>query len=181
MSSTYTSGSNIVRMYSWRLLWVFFFFSFFSFLFSMFIAKEALEVECPTSLTVRRKLSCWLCVSVLPPVLVPRYSEFPSGSTMPSFQSVPEPNMPHNVTYPFQQQHSPNPPSSGPGSPFGLPGKHRTPILIYNTSIWWMLVRPWGHPFLKCDVGFFFATFSPCKQDTLHTHSHSQHLHMMNA
>ena len=60
---------------------------------------------------------------MLPPVLVPRYSEFPSGSTMPAFQSVPEPNMPHNVTYPFQQQHSPNPPSSGPGSPFGLPGK----------------------------------------------------------
>ena len=159
----------------------FYFLSFHFFFFSMFIAKEALEVECPTSPTVRRKLSCWLCVSVLPPVLVPRYSEFPSGSTMPSFQSVPEPNMPHNVTYPFQQQHSPNPPSSGPGSPFGLPGKHRTPILIYNTSIWWMLVRPWGHPFLKCDVGFFFATFSPCKQDTLHTHSHSQHLHMMNA
>ena len=61
-------------------------------------------------------------VAVLPPVLVPRYSEFPSGSSMPAFQSVPEPNMPHNVTYPFQQQHSPNPPSSGPGSPYGLPG-----------------------------------------------------------
>ncbi|XP_041359447.1 mothers against decapentaplegic homolog 5-like [Gigantopelta aegis] len=58
---------------------------------------------------------------VLPPVLVPRYSEFPAhpGALAP-FQQVPEPSMPHNVTYPFQQQPQ-SPPNSGPGSPFGLP------------------------------------------------------------
>lgn len=70
---------------------------------------------------------------VLPPVLVPRYSEFPSaGGSMPAFQSVSEPSMPHNVTYPFQQQHSPNPPSSGPGSPFGLPAD--TPPPAYQAQ-----------------------------------------------
>ncbi|XP_050417415.1 mothers against decapentaplegic homolog 5 [Patella vulgata] len=63
---------------------------------------------------------------VLPPVLVPRYSEFPAHggpNHMPllPFQQVPEPSMPHNVTYPFQQQQPNSPQSSGPGSPFGLP------------------------------------------------------------
>ncbi|ESO93683.1 hypothetical protein LOTGIDRAFT_104873 [Lottia gigantea] len=71
---------------------------------------------------------------VLPPVLVPRYSEFPAHHGGPNhmpllpFQQVPEPSMPHNVTYPFQQpqatppQQQPNSPqSSGPGSPYGLP------------------------------------------------------------
>lgn len=58
---------------------------------------------------------------VLPPVLVPRYSEYPTHGALPPFQQIPEPSMPHNITYPFQQQHSPQTPSSGPGSPFGLP------------------------------------------------------------
>ena len=91
-------------------------------------------------------------------MLVPRYSEFPSGSTMPAFQSVPEPNMPHNVTYPFQQQHSPNPPSSGPGSPFGLPGKQPCLAKLQscdNECLWGhlathlktvMLAPPYPHP-----------------------------------
>uniref|UniRef100_A0A0B7AN79 SMAD family member n=1 Tax=Arion vulgaris TaxID=1028688 RepID=A0A0B7AN79_9EUPU len=58
---------------------------------------------------------------VLPPVLVPRYSEYPTHGALPPFQQIPEPSMPHNITYPFPQQHSPQTPSSGPGSPFGLP------------------------------------------------------------
>ncbi|RUS90293.1 hypothetical protein EGW08_001982 [Elysia chlorotica] len=62
---------------------------------------------------------------VLPPVLVPRYSEYPTHGALPPFQQIHEPSMPHNITYPFQtqQQHSPQTPSSGPGSPFGLPGR----------------------------------------------------------
>ncbi|BFZ24150.1 hypothetical protein BsWGS_27189 [Bradybaena similaris] len=58
---------------------------------------------------------------VLPPVLVPRYSEYPTHGALPPFQQIPEPSMPHNITYPFPQQHSPQTPGSGPGSPFGLP------------------------------------------------------------
>jgi len=59
---------------------------------------------------------------VLPPVLVPRYSEYPAHSAVPPpFQQIPEPSLPHNVTFPFPSQHSPQTPSSGPGSPFGLP------------------------------------------------------------
>ena len=71
---------------------------------------------------------------VLPPVLVPRYSEYPSGpghSSMPPpppFQQSPEPSMPQNVSFDpngfHQQSHSQgphSPASSGPGSPYGLP------------------------------------------------------------
>ncbi|CAI9737289.1 mothers against decapentaplegic homolog 5-like [Octopus vulgaris] len=68
---------------------------------------------------------------VLPPVLVPRYSEFPAGGHAPHHQMAPfhpiqEPAMPHNVTYPFinqqqQQQRQHSPASSAPSSPFGLP------------------------------------------------------------
>lgn len=67
---------------------------------------------------------------MLPPVLVPRYSEFPAGNpppSMPPFQQAPEPAMPQNVSFdpsgfhqPSQGPHSPA--SSGPGSPYGLPG-----------------------------------------------------------
>ena len=67
-------------------------------------------------------------LTVLPPVLVPRYSEFPAGHSsppsMPPFQQVPEPTMPHNVTYPNNFRQGPHSPaSSGPGSPYGVPGK----------------------------------------------------------
>nr|ARV76495.1 Smad5 [Sinohyriopsis cumingii] len=63
---------------------------------------------------------------VLPPVLVPRYSEFPASHgppSMPPFQQIPEPSMPHNVTYPnhFNSPGPTSPCSSGPGSPYGLP------------------------------------------------------------
>ena len=67
-----------------------------------------------------------LFITVLPPVLVPRYSEYPGSgpgqsSGLAPFQQVAEPSMPYNVSYPHGfQQHSP--PTSGPESPFGLPG-----------------------------------------------------------
>ena len=65
---------------------------------------------------------------VLPPVLVPRYSEYPGSGQGPGpgglapFQQVQEPSMPYNVSYPHGFQQSPNS-SGGPGSPFGLPGQ----------------------------------------------------------
>lgn len=89
------------------------------------------------------------CFSVLPPVLVPRHSEFnPQHSLLVQFRNLShnEPHMPQNATFPdsFQQPNStpfpispnsPYPPSpasstypnspasSGPSSPFQLPGK----------------------------------------------------------
>lgn len=91
----------------------------------------------------------WFVFSVLPPVLVPRHSEFnPQHSLLVQFRNLShnEPHMPHNATFPdsFQQPNStpfsispnsPYPPSpasstypsspasSGPSSPFQLPGK----------------------------------------------------------
>lgn len=57
---------------------------------------------------------------VLPPVLVPRYSEFPTqpGTLLPC-QQIPEPSMPYNVSFPqnFPQSPSTAPSSSGPASP----------------------------------------------------------------
>lgn len=60
-------------------------------------------------------------------MLVPRYSEYPSGSvphSLAPFQQPTEPSMPYNVTYPhgFQQQQSPVS-NNSPASPYGLPGK----------------------------------------------------------
>ncbi|XP_013387280.1 mothers against decapentaplegic homolog 5 [Lingula anatina] len=59
---------------------------------------------------------------VLPPVLVPRYSEYPPDHTgqLAPFQQVPEPTMPYNVSFPHGFGPS-SPASSGPGSPYGLP------------------------------------------------------------
>lgn len=58
---------------------------------------------------------------VLPPVLVPRHSEFAPGHSLLPFQQVAEPNMPHNVSYSttgFNSHLSPNSPlSSGVSSP----------------------------------------------------------------
>lgn len=51
---------------------------------------------------------------VLPPVLVPRYSEYPSGMT--SFSQINEPVLPFNVSYPTSFPQSNN--SSGPSSPY---------------------------------------------------------------
>jgi len=48
---------------------------------------------------------------VMPPVLVPRHSEFAPGHSLLPFQQIPEPNMPHNVS--FNQAGYP-----GPHSPY---------------------------------------------------------------
>ena len=57
---------------------------------------------------------------VMPPVLVPRHSEFAPGHSLLPYQQIPEPNMPHNVS--FNQQGYPGPHSpyqqQGPTSPF---------------------------------------------------------------
>lgn len=99
-----------------------------------------------------RFLMCFISafLTVLPPVLVPRHSEYnPQHSLLAQFRNLGqnEPHMPHNATFPdsFQQPnshpfpHSPNssypnspgsssstyphsPASSDPGSPFQMPG-----------------------------------------------------------
>lgn len=90
---------------------------------------------------------------VLPPVLVPRHSEFAPGHSLLPFQQIPEPAMPHNVSYTPQgfshpshmnaNLNSPNSsqgmvgvqsPStslsaSAPNSPYGLP---ETPPPAYS-------------------------------------------------
>ncbi|NXS06404.1 SMAD5 protein, partial [Neodrepanis coruscans] len=93
---------------------------------------------------------------VLPPVLVPRHSEFnPQHSLLVQFRNLShnEPHMPHNATFPdsFQQPNntpfsispnSPYPPSpasstypsspasSGPASPFQLPADTPPPAYM---------------------------------------------------
>ncbi|XP_074650119.1 mothers against decapentaplegic homolog 1-like [Tubulanus polymorphus] len=72
---------------------------------------------------------------VLPPVLVPRYSEYPTGhhGSLAPFQQVQEPNMPYNVSYSAQGfPNSPASSSSGPGSPFGIPAD--TPPPAYQAQ-----------------------------------------------
>ncbi|XP_073989237.1 mothers against decapentaplegic homolog 1 isoform X2 [Rhodnius prolixus] len=76
---------------------------------------------------------------VLPPVLVPRHSEFAPGHSLLPFQQLAEPSMPHNVSYsgsgfsggPSSPLSSvPSPASSNPHSPFssnGLPGNESPP------------------------------------------------------
>jgi hypothetical protein len=69
---------------------------------------------------------------VLPPVLVPRYSEYPGGIT--SFQQISEPALPYNVSYPHGFHQAPG--SSGPASPFGLPADSPPPPYRgHNNSI----------------------------------------------
>ena len=51
---------------------------------------------------------------MLPPVLVPRHSEFAPGHSLLPYQQVPEPSMPHNVS--FGQNGLPPPPFISPGS-----------------------------------------------------------------
>ena len=110
-------------------------------------------------------------ISVLPPVLVPRYSEFPAGhsppATMPPFQQVPEPTMPHNVTYPNSFRQGPHSPaSSGPGSPYGVPGIMNflfnpfTPVFVNWTLLYmnlgmsivakWVLLQNWEQIGKQC-------------------------------
>lgn len=89
----------------------------------------------------------YLLSLVLPPVLVPRHSEYPPGHPMLSaaFPQVQDTTMPHNVTFPPQGFPTPSPSStalssnlsvssgisvpspsasinSAPNSPFGLSG-----------------------------------------------------------
>lgn len=111
---------------------------------------------------------------VLPPVLVPRHSEFnPQHSLLVQFRNLShnEPHMPHNATFPdsFQQPNntpfpispnSPYPPSpggstypnspasSGPSSPFQLPGKHCMKI----TKKKYYKAKRSGFTFIPCYV-----------------------------
>ncbi|XP_014279540.1 protein mothers against dpp [Halyomorpha halys] len=76
---------------------------------------------------------------VLPPVLVPRHSEFAPGHSLLPFQQVAEPAMPHNVSYsgtgfsggpssPISSVSSPSAPSPhSPYSPNGLTDDSATP------------------------------------------------------
>ena len=59
----------------------------------------------------------------MPPVLVPRHSEFAPGHSLLPYQQIPEPNMPHNVS--FNQAGYP-----GPHSPYqgGQQGPHSPPL-----------------------------------------------------
>ena len=57
---------------------------------------------------------------VMPPVLVPRHSEFAPGHSLLPYQQIPEPNMPHNVS--FNQNGYP-----GPHSPYN-PGAPQSPL-----------------------------------------------------
>ncbi|XP_053684473.1 protein mothers against dpp-like [Sabethes cyaneus] len=54
---------------------------------------------------------------VLPPVLVPRHSEFAPGHPMLSFHQMTEPNMPHNVSYTNSGFNGSNSPQMAPNSP----------------------------------------------------------------
>jgi len=54
---------------------------------------------------------------VMPPVLVPRHSEFAPGHSLLPYQQIPEPNMPHNVS--FNQNGYP-----GPHSPYDPRAPH---------------------------------------------------------
>lgn len=103
-----------------------------------------------TCVNIQHYFNMFSFFPVLPPVLVPRHSEFnPQHSLLVQFRNLThnEPHMPHNATFPdsFQQPNStpfpmspnsPYPPSpgsntypnspasSGPSSPFQLPGKN---------------------------------------------------------
>jgi len=63
---------------------------------------------------------------VLPPVLVPRHSEFAPGHSLLPYQQVPEPSMPHNVS--FGQNGPLPPPFISPGSPGTSPATPLSPV-----------------------------------------------------
>lgn len=68
---------------------------------------------------------------VLPPVLVPRHSEFAPGHSLLPFQQIAEPNMPHNVSFSstgFNSGHlSPNSPMSSVSSPGSVNSNPQSP------------------------------------------------------
>lgn len=80
---------------------------------------------------------------VLPPVLVPRHSEYAPGHSLLPFQQLPEPPMPHNVSYSssgFNATAGPNSPlssvpspaTSNPHSPYSVNGLPETPPPAYS-------------------------------------------------
>jgi len=83
---------------------------------------------------------------VLPPVLVPRHSEFAPGHSLLPFQQMSEPAMPHNVSYnssgaftgpasPMSSVGSaPSPASASPPSPYGSNGLPGTPPPAYSPT-----------------------------------------------
>src|SRR6218665_2690920 len=84
-------------------------------------------MQCPSLhyLAVSHMLS--VVVIVLPPILVPRYSEYP-GATVP-FQQTREPHMPHNVNFPIGFSRSST--ASGPMAACGTAGK----LFLYETIL----------------------------------------------
>lgn len=82
-----------------------------------------------------------LIVLVLPPVLVPRHSEFAPGHSLLPFQQMPEPTMPANVSYsssgfnagPTSPLSSvPSPATSNPHSPYSANGLSESPPPAYS-------------------------------------------------
>ncbi|KAI5709451.1 hypothetical protein M8J76_003664 [Diaphorina citri] len=78
---------------------------------------------------------------VLPPIVVPRHSEFAPGHSLLPYQQMAEPTMPHNISYSnngFNQPHSPlssvsSPASSNnPHSPYQSNGLPETPPPAYS-------------------------------------------------
>jgi len=68
---------------------------------------------------------------VMPPVLVPRHSEFAPGHSLLPYQQIPEPNMPHNVS--FNQNGYPGPHSPyNPGAPHSPLSNVPSPASSYN-------------------------------------------------
>jgi len=92
---------------------------------------------------VNEPYSILLFFPVLPPVLVPRHSEFAPGHSLLPFQQLPEPAMPHNVSYsaggftnggPGSHSHlspSPNSPMSSVPSPGST---HSNPQSPYGSN-----------------------------------------------
>jgi len=81
---------------------------------------------------------------VLPPVLVPRYSEYPNAAGgMVNYQPAPEPSMPYNVSYPHSFQMSPGS-SSGPGSPYCLSADSPPPAYQLQSASSQMVQRTVG-------------------------------------
>ena len=72
---------------------------------------------------------------VLPPVLVPRHSEFAPGHSLLPYQQIPEPNMPHNVS--FNQNGYPGPHSPYSSGSSGLPpgGPPHSPMSGHSQGV----------------------------------------------
>ena len=72
---------------------------------------------------------------VMPPVLVPRHSEFAPGHSLLPYQQIPEPNMPHNVS--FNQNGYPGPHSPYSSGSSGLPpgGPPHSPMSGHSQGV----------------------------------------------